>query len=248
MTDAAPISRPPAATGALAVTWSAGYRLRLPDGPPPSGGHPVLFGLHGFGDDAGLLDDRLAGLDGAPYARLFADGPFPVESKDAAGRARIGRSWYQYDGDQPRFMAALAFAEGYLRDVLATAAAAAPIDPTRVVLLGYSQGGYLAGVAAFRDRARYRGLVGIACRVKTEALAAELRDAQGYPALLLHGERDAHTPLERQREASDVLRAHGVAVDLRVHDGGHGVRRDAAPAIDAFARRVLGFPPPEERP
>lgn len=212
--------------------------LDLPDRAAPPRGFPVFLGLHGWGEDGGRMAARFAAQTDAPYARLFPDAPFPVEVKEDAG-ARIGASWYQYTGDQPAFMRALAFAEAYLRDVIRDAALGRQVDPDRVVLCGYSQGGYLAGVAAFRDRARYLGVAGVACRIKTEALEAELAAARGYPALLIHGARDRHTAVERQREACDVLLRHGVDATLHVHEGGHGFRSDLAPMIDAFARRVL---------
>jgi phospholipase/carboxylesterase len=227
-------------SGTTRVVLDRSWVLQLPDGPAPARGFPLLLGLHGWGEDGGRLAARLSALDGAPYARLFPDAPFPVEVKEAAG-SRIGATWYQYTGDQELFLRALAFAEGYLRDVVEAAARAHPIDASRIVLLGYSQGGYLAGVAAFRDRARYRGLVGVACRIKTEALPTDIAAAPGYPALLIHGARDEHTALERQREAVDELVRHGVDATLHVHEGGHGFRSDLAPLIDAFTRRVLGF-------
>jgi predicted esterase len=240
--------------GATRMVLERSWRLELPGEPAPAGDFPVLLALHGFGEDGGRLAARLASLEDAPYARLFPDAPFPVEVREAAGsgapnpseakgwggRSHIGASWYQYTGDQDLFLKALAFAEGYLRDVVASAARAHPIDASRIVLLGYSQGGYLAGVAAFRDRARYRGLVGVACRVKTEALSSELAAARGYPALLIHGARDEHTAADRQREAHAELVRHGVDATLHVHEGGHGFRSDLVPMIDAFTRRVLG--------
>jgi predicted esterase len=248
------MTQSPTASGSTRVALDRSWQIHIPAGQAPSHGFPLLLGLHGFGEDGGRLAARLASLDGAPYARLFPDAPFPVEVREAAGsgapnpseakgrggRSRIGASWYQYTGDQELFLKALAFAEAYLRDVVADAGRAHPIDASRIVLLGYSQGGYLAGVAAFRDRARYRGLVGVACRIKTEALAAELAAARGYPALLIHGARDEHTAADRQREAHAELVRHGVDVTLHVHEGGHGFRSDLAPLIDAFTRRVLG--------
>jgi hypothetical protein len=65
--------------------------------------------------------------------------------------------------------------------------------------------------------------------------------AQGYPVLALHGERDRATPLEPQRRSLEELRAAGLSVELRTHPGGHGFRSELLPAIDAFARRVLGL-------
>jgi predicted esterase len=225
--------------GATQVTLSREYTLTLPAGAPPAGRWPVLLGLHGFGESGERLAARLAGLEGAPYARLYPDGPFPIEMREPEG-SRIGATWYQYTGDQEAFLRALAFAEGYLRDLLTAVARKHPVDPGRVVLLGYSQGGYLAGVAAFRDRDRYRGLVGIACRIKTEALERELASARGYPVLLIHGARDQHTAADRQKEAHEELLRHGVESELHVHDGGHGLRTETVPMIDAFVRKALG--------
>jgi phospholipase/carboxylesterase len=229
--------RPPI-SGTTSVTLRRPFLLRLPDAEAPAGGFPVLLGLHGFGEDGGAMEERLAALEGAPYARLFPDAPFPVEIREEAG-SRIGSAWYQYTGDQPAFMRALEFAEGYLRSVLEEAARAHPIDPRRVVILGYSQGGYLASVAAFRDRARYRGLVAVACRIKTEALDQEIGAARGYPVLVVHGERDRHTPADRQREAVAVLMEHGVSATLHVHEGGHRFRTELVPSIDEFVRRQI---------
>ncbi len=225
--------------GQVPVTWQSRYRLDLPPGEPPAGGHPLLVALHGFGDDGDRLRDRLRGLDGAPYARLYPDAPFPVEMQEAPAR-RVGFAWYQFTGDQAAFMTALRFAADHLARVVADAAERHPLDLRRAVLLGYSQGGYLAGVAALSDPARWRGLVAIACRIKTESLGEVLPARRGYPVLIIHGARDQGMPLDRQRAAVDELRRHGVAVDFEVHDGGHGLRRESAPLIDAFVRGVLG--------
>jgi predicted esterase len=235
--------RPSPLRGETPFRTVAGFLLRTPAGPPPKAGYPWLAALHGFGESAARFDALLAPLDGAPYARLVPDAPYPVEVDDAAGKRRIGRAWYQYDGDQARFLTALATAETYLDDVFAAAGRVAPLDPTRGVLLGYSQGGYLAGVAAFRRRARYRALVGVACRVKTEVLAAELAAAAGYPVLLVHGRRDAHTALAAQEAAHAALVAAGIEARLVVHEGGHGLKRESWPEIDAFVRAALALPP-----
>ena len=151
--------------GSVPVSWEAPWRLDLPEGDPPSAGWPVLVGLHGFGDDGPRLADRLP-LDGAPYARLWPDGPYPVEVKTDGAR-RIGRAWYQYDGDQPRFVAALDAASVFVARVVDAVAEAHPIDVGRAVVLGYSMGGYPAGWTAFHDRARWWRTLG--------------RDADGMP-------------------------------------------------------------------
>jgi predicted esterase len=228
-------------TGSTRLALDRAWTLDVPDGDAPAGGFPLLLALHGYGEDGARMAARFEAIADPPYARLFPDAPYPVLVEASAGDGpRAGASWYHYTGDQPAFLRALAFAESYLRDVVADAARCFPIDAGRIVLCGYSQGGYLAAGAAFRDRARYRALAGVACRVKTEALEHEIAAARGYPALLIHGARDKHTALDRQREAVELLVQNGVDATLHVHEGGHGFRPDLAPMIDAFARRVLG--------
>ncbi|MBL8898314.1 MAG: dienelactone hydrolase family protein [Planctomycetes bacterium] len=224
------------------VRWSADYRVALPACAAPAAGHPLLLALHGFGEDAARFAARLAPLAGGPYALLVPDAPFPVELREEEG-ARIGRAWYQYDGDAATFERALRWGAQHLLDLLAEASRAFPLDPRRVALLGYSQGGYLGAVTALRDRERYRGLVAIATRVKSEILTEELRSARGYPVLALHGERDRATPLEPQLRSLEVLRDAGLAVEVEVHPGGHGFRSELLPHIDSFVRRVLELPP-----
>ncbi|MBK9383309.1 MAG: dienelactone hydrolase family protein [Planctomycetes bacterium] len=226
----------------LELRWRVGYRVALPTSPAPSAGHPLLLALHGFGEDAARFSARLAPLVGGPYALLVPDAPFPVEIREEEG-ARIGRAWYQYDGDAATFERALRWGAAHLEQLLREASRAFPLDPCRVVLLGYSQGGYLGSVTALRDRARYLGLVAISTRVKSEILAEELRSARGYPVLALHGERDRSTPLEPQRRSLEALRASGLAVELEVHAGGHGFRSELLPRIDSFVRGVLALPP-----
>jgi phospholipase/carboxylesterase len=228
---------------AVFVRWYAHYRVLLPSEPAPGSGYPVLLALHGFGENADRFATRLAALAGSPYAIVIPDGPFPVELRDEEG-ARIGCAWYQYDGDAMRFEQALSFGAAHLEEVLQAASARWPIDAERVVLLGYSQGGYVGAVAALRNRARYRGLIAIATRIKHEILEQELADARGYPVLALHGERDRATPLEPQRRSLEVLEQAGLEVELVVHPGGHGFRSELLPPIDSFVRRVLSCGPP----
>lgn len=216
------------------------YRLELPDAPPPPGGFPVLLALHGFSDDGARLRDRLGGLFPAPYAVLLPDGPYPVEVR-AADPPRIGRAWYQYTGEQAAFREALVVTGAHVERVIAAAAERHPLDLTRIVVLGYSQGGYLGSWLALTRPDRYRGLVSISCRVKVEALdETQLAAARGFPVLVLHGKNDGAVKLAPQEESVARLREAGVDVTLELHDGGHGLKRSLAPTIDAFVRRVVG--------
>ena len=145
------------------------YRLELPDGSAPGGGFPFLLALHGRGESRDILAGRMAADHPLPYARLFPSGPIFVAggTGDPPGE---GFSWYDYDGDQARFLRALEEGEERLLDFVAFVARQHGLDPGRGALLGYSQGGYLGSFVALRNRTIFRGLVAVACRVKHEVL------------------------------------------------------------------------------
>ena len=228
--------------GSSEVRLSSGYRLLLPNDPPPAGGFPLLLALHGFSLTGKLLQNRLRSMLSAPYALLFPDGPFPVEVRQAQP-PRIGYSWYQYTGDQQAFLAALDFSIAHLERLLERVGSEHSVDVSRVVLLGYSQGGYLASFMALQNRQRFLGLVTISCRIKVEALTDQLPALSGFPILVLHGKQDEVVPLAPQQESVRLLQEHGVAVELLLHEGGHELRRDQVPRIDQFVRSSLGCAP-----
>jgi phospholipase/carboxylesterase len=224
--------------------WSGGdremaYRIELPAGDPPPAGFPFLLGLHGYSEHAGVMAARLA-VDGTPpYARVFPSGPTVVEVGEGDAR-RTGHSWYVYTGDQAAFRRELEAGEAMLTAFVRDVAARHGLDPTRGVLAGYSQGGYLGSFVALRNREVFRGLVAIACRVKHEALTDVLPAAAGYPVLGLHGERDRATKPAPQAESFAALRSHGLDAELVLHPGGHRLPPTEAPRVDAFVRQVLG--------
>jgi len=230
------------ATGEVPVCWAAGYDLVLPDtSSPPAGGFPLLLCLHGFGEDRARFRDRLAGLFPAPFAALFADGPFPVEVMPSAANPerRVGHAWYHYSGDEPAFLRSMRFASQHLARVLERAAASHPVDLGRVCVLGYSQGGYLAGVMTLENHARYRGLVAMSCRIKVESVRDALSGASGFPVMVVHGRRDQATKIEPQRDAVRELQRLGLEVEFTEVDGGHGLRAELCAPVRAFVERVL---------
>jgi len=216
------------------------YRLDLPAGPPPPGGYPFVLALHGKRENGDRLAARIAFDDSVPYARVFPSGPLTVEIGEGAERRR-GHLWYgEFTGDQAALLDGLRRGEAVLKDFVGAVASRHRLNPSRAVMLGFSQGGYLGSFTAIRNRRTFRGLVAISCRVKHEVLEAELAEAAGYPVLGLHGERDRGVRLTPQQQAFDVLRSYGLEAVLHRHGGGHVFERGHRPLVDAFVRRVLG--------
>lgn len=230
--------------GSIPFTRDAGYRLFLPDGDPPAAGHPLVLALHGYSLDAEILLRRMRALTSGPYALLVPDGPYPMVVREAKP-PRVGYSWYQFTGDQDEFLREMETTIAHLERLLEKVCSEHPVDRQRVALVGYSQGGYLAGYMGLLRPECYRAVVTISSRIKVEALAESLPRATDLPVLVIHGRGDGVVLLEPQQEAIAELRRHGVAVELELHDGGHGLRRGDDQIVDAFLRRVLLDPESE---
>jgi phospholipase/carboxylesterase len=159
---------------------------------------------------------------------LLPQGPFAFEVRRESGPPRQGNGWYVWTGDSDDFRRTLERVEAWLLGVIDAEVASAGLDPRRVALVGFSQGGYLAGFVGVRHAARVRGLVVAAGRVKDEFLAdaAPAAAAAGLRVLDVHGERDEAVRPEPCRASLERLAAHGVATEFRTYDAGHAVLRD----------------------
>jgi phospholipase/carboxylesterase len=210
---------PPAARvrGAFEVSFALPWRL---DGAASTPEAPLVLALHG----QGMLEDSFAsvvrGLFDLPYHFLLPRAPWPFEVRRDS---RIGASWYPYDGDAERFLDELGRTEAMLLGLLRDVESRHGLRPAQRIVLGFSQGGYVGGVVAFRNLELFGGLVVSGARVKTEVLENELRAAAGagFRVLLVHGLRDVAVLPEAAERSRDALQAAGVAVELHSFDHGH---------------------------
>ena len=157
---------------------------------PEPGPAPLLVALHGQGMSADRFLRILLPLDKGPLRLVIPEGMYPYEIR-REDRIVIGYSWYLYRGDQAEFRAHLARSEEHLRSLLDEIEARHPVDRKRSVLLGFSQGGYLAGFVGLRHRDRFGGLVIASARLKHEFLEKELQ-AGDLPRTLMTPCRNAH--------------------------------------------------------
>lgn len=202
--------------------------------PGPHAGAPVRL--------AGAPLDRAAGLailvhgrggsaeDMLGLARHLARPDFAFAAPQAAGA-----TWYP-----GRFLEPLVRNEPWLGsalgvlDALVRGAAAAGFGPERILLLGFSQGACLSLDYAMRNPGRWGGVAGL-----SGGLIGPLGtgrpdgiDFEGTPVFLGCSDVDAHIPVEYVREAADLFRARGAAVDERIYPGfGHAINPDEVAAV-----------------
>ena len=210
--------------GEYTFAQSLSYRLIRNAG---SGTKPLVLALHGMGQDAATLLKQLGPLRDGSRHLLVPDGPLPYEVRTESP-PRIGHAWYLYTGDQAAFLASARRSAAVLLDL---------VDRLRdeqsltgpLILLGYSQGGYLAGAMALEAPDRYAALISLASRIKHELWPSD-RPAPQLPVFCSHGARDRHVKPEASRSSADVLRHAGFAVDWHEHAAGHRLSTESIEA------------------
>ncbi|MCP4653926.1 MAG: prolyl oligopeptidase family serine peptidase [bacterium] len=188
------------------------YSVQIPEDLDPTRKYPLLVFLHGSSrDDQGILKIH----------DYLGDGDFIK----LAPRGR-GRSNYFTVGH----------AQADIREATADAVANYPIDEERIVLAGFSMGGYGVYRTFFETPEKFKGLAVFSGepRVPRVRYAIEgehpnfleegnLHAFRDVPVFIFHGRDDRNCPFELTEELVEKLEAAGARVEFHVEEGaGHG--------------------------
>lgn len=153
--------------------------------------------------------------------------------------AAAGNTWYPYsfladtDMNEPDVSSGLAVLGGLVEQVEARG-----VPVSRVVLMGFSQGGCLASEFAVRNARRYGGVVAFSGGLigPPETRWEYPGSLDGTPVFLGCSDIDPHIPLPRVEESADVFVRMGAEVTKRIYPRmGHLVNEDEI----AFTRELL---------
>jgi predicted esterase len=206
----------------------------------PHGGQPIR--RHGPQLSASRLAVILVhGRGGSADDMLSLAAEFGVNDVAYIAPQAAGQRWYPYsflapiEDNEPGISSGLrvlaALVDGLERE---------QIPPTRVAVLGFSQGACLTLEFAARHPRRYAAIVGLSGAVigspgTPRHYAGSLDEA---PVFLGCSDIDAHIPLARVHESAEVFRRLGASVDERIYPGmGHMVNRDEVEAIKALLKK-----------
>jgi phospholipase/carboxylesterase len=193
--------------------------------PAGEGPFPTVLALHGWGSSAHDLIGLAPVLKEGEALVLSPQGPVGVRVPDAP----VGYGWYPFGEGASGSPEEVARALDRIRAFLDAAVDRYPVDPRKVVALGFDQGGALACELALGDRSRFAGLVALSCWLP-DSLAAQLQPGsapEGFPVLVVHGTEDPMIPVDRAREGRQRLTALGVGLTYREYPMGHEISADA---------------------
>ncbi len=206
-----------------------------PSGKSPPGGWPAVLALHGYGmDEAFFARVIRLRFPREPWAWIVPRGPWRVFSQPG----RVGYAWLVGSKEFPDHEG-MAGTERLLSDALKAAVGSLSINPRRVALLGFSQGGFAAGVAALRTPRRWKGAAVLGGYINPLMVPEGLAAGRGARLAFLHGRQDADVPMERARQSVGLLAEAGIEAPLHTFPGGHKLSRAMAKGAEAFLCDVL---------
>ena len=189
--------------------------------PQGEGPHPTILALHGWGANPLDLLALAPYLCGGRFLVVCAQGTIEVP----IGPDAIGYGWFPLRlGDPPSIPAFLSARES-VEDFLDESMKRYPIDPKKLVALGFSQGGALAYALGLNRPERFAAVVAISTWLPEELLDRDLlSEAKDKPAILVqHGSRDDLVDINRARESVEKLRELRLPITYREYDIGHEI-------------------------
>jgi predicted esterase len=193
-------------------------------------GAPLVLALHGMGMTARAFERWLQpALERGALSWWLPQGVFPREES-----RRIGYAWYVFDGDQGRLRESMDEARAHLLAVAGVARRA--LRPSRLALLGFSQGAYLASYVALSRPDLFRDLVCCCGRPKAE-FASDLAAARSLRVMVMRGAGDDAVPADVVAKGVAPLREAGLEVEEHLFDAGHRLTPEMAVAAAEFLTR-----------
>jgi phospholipase/carboxylesterase len=193
--------------------------------PEGDGPFPTLFALHGFGSHAFDLLGLAPGLLGGSLLVIAPQGPLRIP----LGPGAYGYAWFPISGGGPLDLAAFDAGRKALDEFMEQARQRYPIDPSRQLVLGFSQGGVMAFDQALRQPDRFAGLMALSSWLPAELARTYLAlpAHQLLPTLVQHGTSDDLVPLERATQSLRLLRELGIPVTFSEYEMGHEVSQES---------------------
>lgn len=205
--------------------------------PSGDGPHPTILTLHGRGANAFDLLGLAPYLCNGKFLMVCPQGPLEMP----IGSGAVGYAWYPMTLGGPPDIGAILKSREKLEHVLDACLGRYPIDPKKLVVLGFSQGGVLAYSLALSNPKRFAGIAVLSSWLPKE-LIPELSIGEGVqslPTLVQHGSQDQMIEVQRARDSVEQLRALHVSLTYREYDMGHEISPRSLTEMSAWLEETI---------
>jgi phospholipase/carboxylesterase len=204
---------------------NVGYIVDLPDNYDSTKLYPLIVVLHGFGDRMSSYIGTAKNLcpDGA--IGLYPESPFPFYSNN-----EVGWTW-EFWGDSLSTVTPDKSREASIRWILQTidlVKKGYPVDPAKVFLTGFSQGGMLTYTIGLSHPELFRGLIPIGgfLTIPIDSIHPIDPKALEVPILILHGANDDVVEFKSAVEAQAKLKQFGIDAKLQRYPAKHQITKE----------------------
>ncbi len=191
---------------------------------------PVVVMVHGWLGNENVMSifDRLV-----PPQVVVVSPRAPLEVEpDSFG-------WFRHLGDDAGFAAGLAD----LRAFVEALPEAYPVDPARLVLMGFSQGAAVSLALALSAPESVQGVACLAGFVPAQALGwAKPGRLAGKPVLIVHGTDDETVSIGQARAAQTLLATAGADVSYHEYAVGHKLNATGMKVLKAWLAAMWPLP------
>jgi phospholipase/carboxylesterase len=206
--------------------------------PAGDGPFPTLLTLHGRGANAFDLLGLAPYVCSGKFLMICPQGPLETP----IGAEAVGYAWYPMSMGGPPDVESILASRRKLQLFLDECLKAYPIDPKKLGVLGFSQGGVMAYSLVLSDSKRYATLAVLSSWLPKELLSQiSVSDAVcSLPTLVQHGTQDAMIEVARARDSVETLRQLQVPLTFREYEMGHEIRPQSLSDLSAWLEKNIG--------
>ncbi len=201
-----------------------------------AGNYPTIVTLHGRGTDEYDLLPLVESLGLNNVLLISPRAPLQFNPGNIMG----GFAWYEVGEEGVPHAQTFQSNVDVLRRFLGEIKEAYPVNPERLVLLGFSQGTVMAYAAGLLDPQSFRGITALSGYVPNKSgLPFKVQQLTHLPIFISHGEFDEVIPVRFSRESADFLKAAGADVDYHEYPMGHEVREETLRDLGAWMKKLI---------
>ena len=193
---------------------------------------PTIVAVHGRGTDENDLVPLVLELERTDVVIVSPRAPFPFP----AG----GFTWYdiieEVTPNPETFDVSLDRFRRFINEIKA----AYPVDPDRIILLGFSQGTVMSYATALLQPTVFRAVIALSGYIPLRSnLKFDTSKLSNYPFFVSHGSYDQMIPVKYGRESVQFLKDAGAHVTYKEYSMWHEVREETVRDLATWLKPVL---------
>ena len=211
------------------------HNVKLPPQATASNPAPAVVMVHGWGGDESVM---------WVFKQTLPDGVAIITPRAPIDLGNEGYVWFERESDdlvgRPDPETQLA-AIAKLKHFITSLPDLYPVDPERVLLIGFSQGGAMCNCLALTQPELIIGVAALASFIPPLPETVRTIDSlAGFPVFIAHGTRDETIPVKAARQARDRFQALGADVTYGEHDVGHKMSSQGMKDLRTWVKARLG--------